>query len=191
MITVISHRHRSGFAGLFALLLVSLTGVWADDGNAGMQAQADKWIAQAKEWAAAPTLVNAVVAQNQQPPAAYAGMTQQKWAELSDTDPLVQRLMRNELAQFLRAKRAEAVTEAFVSDASGAKVAFLAKPTNWKHQGKPKHDEPMAGKIWQGKLELDRSSGMRQVQIAVPVLKDGTPVGSLVLGVALSALAAK
>jgi hypothetical protein len=182
---------RFGVGGLLALLLVCLSTLRGDDGGANVQARIDQWITTAREWAAAPALVAAVVAQNQQPPPAYAGMTQEKWAALAETDPLVQRLMRNEIAQLLRAKRTEAVAEAFLSDASGAKVAFLAKPTNWSHQGKPKHDEPMAGKVWQGKLELDRSSGMRQIQIAVPVLKDGTPVGSLVVGVALSALSTK
>ena len=75
------------------------------------------------------------------------------------------------------------------SDAKGGKVGFLNKPTSWSHLGKPKHDVPMSGHVWQGKLELDKSSGARQIQIAVPVLKDNQPIGSLVVGISLSDLA--
>jgi hypothetical protein len=43
----------------------------------------------------------------------------------------------------------------------------------------------MAGKTWQGKVEVDESSGLQQLQISVPVIIDGKPAGSLVVGVSL------
>jgi hypothetical protein len=103
-------------------------------------------------------------------------------------DPLVRSFTKNEAAVFLKSKKGEVISEAFVSGADGLKVAFLSKPTNWSHKGKPKHDQPIAGKIWQGAVELDESTGLQQVQVAVPVLDAGKPIGSLVVGLSLSKL---
>ena len=75
-----------------------------------------------------------------------------------------------------------------MSDAAGLKVAFIAKTTNWSHKGKPKHDVPMTGKSWQGPVEVDESSGQRQIQVSVPVLDGGKPIGSLCVGLSLSQL---
>jgi hypothetical protein len=47
----------------------------------------------------------------------------------------------------------------------------------------------MQGKPWQGPVEVDESSGQQQLQIAVPVLDGGKPIGSLVVGLSLSKLA--
>jgi hypothetical protein len=97
-------------------------------------------------------------------------------------------LTKTDAAEFLKSKKTEAISEAFVSDAQGNKVGFLAKTSNWNHKGKPKHDVPMTGKTWQGPVELDESTGLQQVQVAVPVLEGDKPVGSLVVGLAVSKL---
>ena len=115
-------------------------------------------------------------------------MTQEKWANLTVLDPLVRTFTKNEAAHFLKSKQTPEVSEAFVSCASGTKVAFLSKTTNWSHRGKPKHDVPMGGKMWQGPIEVDETTGVQQVQVAVPVLEGGKPIGSLVVGLAVSKL---
>jgi hypothetical protein len=155
--------------------------------NPKSQEKIDKYIVFAKELAADPEIVKAVAAQNAQVPAGYAEMTQEKWTAMADTDPFLRTFTKNPAAATLKNKRIDGISEAFLSDERGVKVAFLAKTTNWSHAGKPKHDLPMAGKTWQGKLELDKSAGTMEVQIAVPVLKDGKPIGSLVLGLNLEA----
>ncbi len=169
-----------------AVLVAPLFG--GDRLNEHAQAKLDQWLEQTKRWASDPVLVQAVAAQNQTLAPELAAMTQEKWQGLSDLDPLVFALTRNSVGQFLKTKKTHALTEAFVSDARGLKVGFLKKTTSWCHQGKPKHDEPMAGKVWQGKPEVDQSSGMTQVQIALPILAEGKPIGSLVLGVSIAAL---
>jgi hypothetical protein len=92
------------------------------------------------------------------------------------------------VGQFLKSKKSDVVTEAFVSDAAGLKVGFIAKTTNWSHHDKPKHEVPMQGKTWQGPVEVDESSGQQQIQISVPVLDGGKPIGSLVVGLSLTRL---
>ncbi len=46
----------------------------------------------------------------------------------------------------------------------------------------------MTGKMWQGPIELDESSGLKQLQIAVPVVDGGKPIGSPVVGLSISKL---
>jgi hypothetical protein len=75
-----------------------------------------------------------------------------------------------------------------VSGADGSKVAFLTKPSSWSHAGKPKHDKPMTGKTWQGDVEVDASTGARQIQVSVPVLDGGKPIGSIVVGFSIAKL---
>ena len=127
---------------LFPLLAFAVSAVAADNAlDAGLQAKVDAKLKIITEWAAAPAIIDAVKAQNSNPPS---------------TD--------------------------------GTKAAFLSKTTGWSHKGKPKHDLPMSGKSWQGPVEVDESTGLQQVQVAVPVLDGGKPVGSLVVGLSLSKL---
>lgn len=139
-------------------------------------------------WASDATLVNAVKAQNNALPAEFADMNQDKWKAASVLDPVVRGLTKNPVAEFLKKQKDDAVSEAFVSDANGMKVGFLGKTTSWSHKGKPKHDVPMSGKTWQGPVEVDESTGLQQVQISVPILDGDKPVGSLVVGLAISKL---
>jgi len=173
---------------LVLALLGAFTVVRAAELEPEQQAKVDAKVALIKTWAVEPAIVAAVVAHNTQMPADQAAITQEKWKSLTVLDPFVRSFAKNPAGEALKAKKAEWTTEAFVSDAKGFKVAFFSKPTNWNHAGKPKHDIPMTGKTWQGAVEVDESSGLQQLQVAVPVLKDGQPVGSLVVGLSLGKL---
>jgi hypothetical protein len=153
-----------------------------------LQAKVDAKIKDAQAWAASPAIVNAVKAHNANLPADQAAMTQDKWKALSILDPFVRGFTRNEAGEFLKSKKSEIVTEAFVSGADGLKVTFLNKPSGWSHKGKAKHDDPMAGKTWQGTPEVDESTGLQQLQVSVPVLDGDKPIGSLVVGLSISKL---
>jgi len=157
--------------------------------DAAAQAKVDAKIAEIQHWVADPAIVNAVKAHNAAPlPPEQAALTQDKWKALSVLDPVVRSFSKNEAAAFLKTKKSEWLSEAFLSDAKGFKVAFLSKTSNWSHAGKPKHEVPMTGKTWQGKIEIDESTGSQQLQVAVPVLDGGQPIGSLVVGLSLSKL---
>lgn len=174
-----------------ALAAASPESAAAEGLDPAVQAKVDAMTRQIQAWAADPALVQAVKAYNTAPPAASSAMTQDKWKGLPILDPTVRSFSKNPAAEFLKTRKTDAVSEAFVSGADGNKVAFLAKPTSWCHKGKPKHDVPMTGKSWQGPVELDESSGLQQVQVAVPVLDGGKPVGSLVVGLSLAKLTAQ
>lgn len=166
---------------ILASILVFLSlNVMAADLPADKKAALDKQIETVKTWAANKAIVDAVKASNAAPES--KDMTQDKWAKLSVLDPVVRGFTKNPAAEELKKAKGPAVTEAFLNNSSGTKVAFLAKTSNWSHKGKPKHDDPMAGKNWIGKVEVDESSGKSQIQVAVPVSDGGAVIGSLVVG---------
>ena len=164
------------------LLATTLT-VSAQDLTGEQQKALEKISEEAKAWASNPTVVDAVKAYNSAPSAFAKDMTQPKWEGLPLTDPGVRDLSKNPAGTFLKGKKSDSVSEAFLSGADGGKVALISKTSSWSHKGKPKHDVPMSGKVWTGKPEVDASTGISQVQISVPVMDGGKAIGSLVLGV--------
>ena len=162
--------------------------VKAEEIDAATQAKVDAMKVEIAKWANDPVIVNPVKKQNGGLPDELATMDQDQWKRANLFAPAVRNLTKNKVAGFLKEKKTDAVSEAFVSDANGFKVGFLAKTSGWSHKGKAKHDVPMTGKTWQGEPEVDSSTGLKQVQISVPVIDGGKPIGSLVVGLALSRL---
>ena len=153
-----------------------------------IKAKVESKLQQLSKWSTDPVIVSAVRQANSSPPAEGKGMTNDQWSKLSVLDPTVRSFTRNALAQYLKSRRDDQISECFVSTAAGTKVAFLAKTTNWSHADKEKHKAPMSGKTWIGSPEVDQSTGELQVQVALPVLDGGKPIGSIVIGLSLSKL---
>lgn len=173
-----------------SLLMICSLPAFADDVTPEQKSKLDARFDVLEKLAAEPDIVAAVKAGNAEQSPEVKAMTQDKWKAATVLDPMVRNLTKNAAAAVLKKAQAAdgALSEAFLSAANGTKVAFLTKTTNWSHKGKPKHDDPMAGKRWTGPLEVDASSGLNQVQIAVPVILDGKPAGSLVVGYQLTKL---
>jgi hypothetical protein len=153
-----------------------------------LQAKVDVRLRQIQAWSTDATIVAAVKAYNSAPPAEARDLTNDKWKNLSILDPTVRGLTSNPLGQYLKTKKDAAISECFVSGADGGKVAFLSKTTSWNHKGKDKHMLPMAGKTYTGLIEMDASTGVQEVQVAVPVLDGAKPIGSIVVGLAVAKL---
>lgn len=164
--------------------------VLAEEVSADVRTKLAKKFAELEKLAAQPNIVKMVSERNKKTPDDLAKMTQDKWKTASILDPAVRGLSKNDCAEALKlAQKADAaLAEAFVSGVDGTKVCFISKTSGWSHKGKSKHDDPMAGKKWTGDVEVDSSSGLKQVQIAVPVMIDGKPAGSLVVGYQISKL---
>jgi len=181
-------NHSFLFAALVFGLPLIAPGLQAGQLKPETQVLVDARISEVARWAIDSSLVDAVARQNSSHPEILADLSQEKWKLLPLTHPAVSSLIDNKAAAFLRAHQGAWMSEAFVSDATGRKVAFLTKPTSWSHAGKPKHEVPMTGHTWQGEIEIDASVGTRQLQIAVPILQEGKPIGSLVVGLNLMEL---
>jgi hypothetical protein len=155
-----------------------------------MQAELDRQKTMIAGWAASPTIVTAVTEQNKRGP--IAGMDNPKWKQTRRSDATVVAFQSNPAGQFLKSKVEDtkgSVSEAFLSGSHGEKVAFVEKTTSYIHVGQAKFDVPFTtGKAWQGQPEFDESSQTYAVQISVPVLAEGKPIGALVVGVNLTHL---
>jgi hypothetical protein len=171
-----------------ALCLVVSVVAHSEELTVAQKAKVEAKVKQLSSWSADKKIVDVVRNFNANPPAETKGMTQEKWTNLNMLSPEVKAFSKNDLANHLRTIKDDTVSEVFVSGADGTKVAFLSKTTSWSHKGKPKHDVPMSGKTWIGKPELDESTGLQQVQVGLPVLDNGKPIGSIVVGLNLSKL---
>ena len=180
---------KSRTIALLSLSLVAALPMFAHGAlDEAVQKKVDAKVAEIRGWASDATLVSAVKAQNAATPDAYKDMTNDKWKTLTKLDPAVRGLSTNDAGKFLRSKKDEILSEAFLNSADGTKVALLAKTSKWNHKGQPKHDQPMAGKVWQGEPEVDESTGVKQLQISVPVMDGDKAIGSLVVGMSLTKL---
>ncbi|HSB72981.1 MAG TPA: hypothetical protein VLT62_26960 [Candidatus Methylomirabilis sp.] len=137
----------------------------------------------ANGWAANPVVVNAVIAQNKKGP--IPGMDNAKWKMVPGNDAIVQGFINDDAAKFLKEEMGKTdgiCTGGFLNAAQGEKVAFTGKTSSYIHKGSAKFDVPFTtGKPWQGKPELDDSGKAYEIQISVPVLSEGKPVGALVV----------
>lgn len=137
----------------------------------------------ANGWAASPVVVEAVLAQNAKGP--IPGMDNAKWKTVPESDPIVKGFINNEAGKFLTGEMANTggvCVSAFLNAAQGEKVAFTDKTGSYIHKGSDKFDVPFTtGKNWQGKPELEDKVYI--IQISVPVLSEGKPIGALVVDV--------
>jgi hypothetical protein len=173
-----------------AMALVPILVAHAFEITPPVQAELDRQRQVIAGWAAHSTIVNAVKEQNAKGP--ISGMDNQKWKTTRRTDPIVTAMQASAAGRFLTAKLEASggiFSEAFLNAKGGEKVAFAEKTTSYLHVGQAKHDVPFGtAKPWQGKPEFDESSQTYAVQISVPVLDGGKPIGSLVVGVNVSHL---
>lgn len=155
-----------------------------------IQNELNKRKTEVSEWAADAVIIKAVKEQNAKGP--IAGMDNAAWKLARRDDSVVLALQQNPAAKFLKdriRRDGSAFNEAFLCGALGEKVAFCEKTSFYNHAGIPKFDVPFKkADAWQGPPEFDESSQTYAIQLAVPVLDGGKPIGVLVVGVNLSHL---
>jgi len=177
-------------AGLFVAILPIAALASSFEMTPAVQAELDKQKQVVAGWAADPVIVGAVKEHNAKGP--IPGMDNPKWKTTRRSDDVVKAFQASEAGRLLKSKldaSGGAFSEAFLNGAKGEKVAFVEKTTSYIHAGQAKHDVPFGtGKPWQGKPEFDESSQTYAVQISVPVMDGGKPIGSLVVGVNLTHL---
>lgn len=182
-------RSATLISSLFVILFLTVAVCTAEEAiSPDVQAKIDAKVKGLQAWGSDPTVVAAVKEFNSNPSAEAKAMTNDKWKTMNIMSPFVRSLVKNPLVDHLKTMKDDTMTEIFVSGADGGKVGFLAKTSSWTHKGKEKHDVPMTGKSWQGKVEVDESTGKQQVQVSLPVLDNGTPIGSIVVGLGITKL---
>jgi len=154
-----------------------------------LKAKLDAQIKLLKTVSADPQVISAVKAYNAVPPSAEAlAMTNEKWRSLSLFDPFVRSIGKTPVSAFLKSETNDVIAKIFVSGANGGKVGFDAKTEHWTHKGLPKHEVPMTGQMWIGPVKQDDSTGLMLIQVGLPVLDGGKPIGSIVFGLRVDKL---
>jgi hypothetical protein len=168
---------------LTAALVLLLSGPVFSQAPPELKAKLDAKIEYLKHFSTDPQVVSAVKAYNSTPPSAEAKeMTNEKWRSLTLFDPFVRAIGKNALSEYLKTKRDDVIAKIFVSGADGGKVGFDAKTEHWTHKSMPKHEVPMSGHMWIGPVKQDDSTGLQMIQVGLPVLDNGRPIGSIVFG---------
>jgi hypothetical protein len=171
--------HTSLLSMVLETVLATLFISAAEESPADIKPLLDREISAVKPLSTDSVIVAAVKKYNAAPPST---MTNDVWQKYTLLSPEVKALVKSDIGRYLKTKQTAAITEMFLSGADGGKVAFLSKTSSWCHKGKPKHDVPMTGKMWIGEIEFDKSSGLSQIQVSIPVLDGNKPIGSLVIG---------
>ncbi len=165
------------------VLILILAAASFPQAPAELQAKLSTEIKQLELFSADARVVSAVKTYNSTTPSPEAkAMTNEKWHSLTLFDPFVRAVGKNALSEYLKGMRNDEISKIFVSGADGGKVAFDAKTEHWTHKGMPKHEVPMSGKMWIGPVKLDDSTGLQMIQVGLPVVEAGKPIGSIVFG---------
>jgi hypothetical protein len=182
-------RWKNAFTSCLIVLICAVAGF--GQAPPEIKSKLDAKIKQLSSFSTDPEIVNAVKAHNAAPPAGEAlTMTNEQWHSLTVLDPFVRATAKTPLSEYLKTKKNtdDTIAKVFVSGADGSKVGFDAKTEHWTHKGMPKHEVPMTGATWIGSVKVDDSTGQQLIQVGLPVLDGGKPIGSIVFGLRVDKL---
>lgn len=181
-------------AGRFAscLLAGSLIVVMADAYAEDTPAAVTALIPVIKKWGEDPVLIAAVKEQNAK------GMTldqiqkrDKEWMATTGMDDQMKAMMKNAAAQEL--DKLEATKpyffESILMDNQGANVAMTNKTSDYWQGDETKFTNAFkVGGVDIGKSKFDDSAKAYLIQVSVPVLEGGKPIGALCVGINLDEL---
>lgn len=171
--------HQSVRCSVLALCALFSLSVHADPLTPDLQAKADKYKGKLVEWAANPTIVAAVKESNAKG-GLVPGMTNAKWDELADKDPVVAGF-QNSAAGKLVSKWEEDKTlgKLNVRDEKGNLVAASAsaKPLLYNNASRAPFANGIKGPWVANEVKPDPTTQRKSVQISAPVLDGGKAIG--------------
>ncbi len=163
------------------------------------QARLDEIVATIRGWVAEPTVVSAVQAQNEK----NAGLTEADIKALDDTwraetsaaaSPHIDAVLGNSLSQYLVGVKeggAGLYTEIFVMDNHGLNVGQSDVTSDYWQGDEAKFQQTFPvgpDAVHVSEVEFDESSQTFQVQVSLPVVEAGAPIGAVTVGLNAEAL---
>jgi C4-dicarboxylate-specific signal transduction histidine kinase len=170
----------SAFLAGAVIALGSATNVSADPISSETQAHVDQYKKKLTEWAANPGLIAAVKDANAKGGLA-PGMTNPKWDDLKDTDPVVTGFQSSEASKYLKTLEADkGINKLYARDQHGNLVAGSNKPALFNNAARPPFKNAMEGKAYaDSEVKEDPTTRKRSVQVSVPIMSEGKPIGVL------------
>lgn len=153
----------------------------ADPIGAPLQVKVDKYKKQLVEWAANPLIVAAVKESNGK--GGVAGMSNSKWDDLGDKDPVVTALNQNAAAkQISKWEEDKAIEKLNLRDEKGNLVACSShsgKPLLYNNANRPPFQNGLKGAWAAAEVKPDPTTQKKTVQISAPVMDGGKAIGVL------------
>ncbi len=156
--------------------------VMAEELTPAMTAKVDKYKKTLAGWAASPVIVAAAKASNDK--GGIAGMSNAKWDELSDNDPVVTDIKQNAASKQINQWESSTkdLDKLNLRDEKGNLAGFSpssGKPLLYNNANRPPFQNGLKG-VWAAKeIKPDPTTQKKTVQISAPVLEGGKAIGVL------------
>jgi hypothetical protein len=165
------------------VLGVLITLAWATPARADLppdvQAKVDSYKKKLVEWAANPALVAAVKESNAKG-GLVPGMSNAKWDELNEADPVVKGFQSSAAGKMMsKWEEDKTLDKLFLRDEKGNLVASSVKPLLYNNANRPPFKNGLAG-VWNDNVvKPDPTTQKKTVQVSVPVVDGGKNIGVL------------
>ena len=164
---------------MFSVAAVPLA--MADSLPAGLQTKIDTYKKKLVEWAANPMFVAAVKESNAKGGLA-PGMSNAKWEELAENDPVVLGFQNSEAGKAVtQLGQDKGISKLYLRDEKANLVASSNKPLLFNNASRPWIANPLKeGKPWSAaEVKPDPATQVKGVHLSVPVLDGGKTIGVL------------
>jgi len=170
----------SAFLASAVIALSLATNVSADPISPETQANVEKYKSKLTEWAADPAIIAAVKNSNAKGGLA-AGMTNSKWEELKDNDPVVESYLKSPASKYLQNKGDDkGINKLYARDEKGNLVAGSNKPVLYNNSNRAPFQKAITGKVFSApEAKPDPTTQKLSVQVSVPIMSDGKTIGVL------------
>ncbi len=178
--TIAKSKYVKILASLFFIMSAFVaTSVQADPVSPALQAKVDKYKKHLVEWAANPAIVNAAKESNSK--GGIAGITNAKWDDLADKDPVVTGLTQNAAGNLIsKWEEDKAIEKLNLRDEKANLVAYSsnsAKPILYNNANRPPFQNGLKGAWAANEVKPDPTTQKKSVQIAAPVMDGGKAIG--------------
>lgn len=169
---------------MFALCLAFTShSAAADSLSAPLQAKVDKYKQKLAEWASNPVIIGAVKEANNK--GTLAGMTNSKWLEIDDKDPVVQAFLTSKAGTLVRKwEEDKDINKLVIRDEKGNLVAASTKPLLYNNAVRPVYTNAIKGQTWAaGAVAPDPTTQVKSVQASAPVMDGAKVIGVIHVGI--------
>lgn len=176
-------RPLAQWFGTLALAVAGTLSAQAGDLPADLAAKVAAETKRLVQMAADPLVVAAVREANGHD---TSGMNNGKWTDIPDSDPAVKTVTANKVGvQIAKWEGADdAINKLVLRDQKGNAVGASAKPLLFNNANRPQFVQAMKGQPWIApEVKPDPLTQVPSVQVGVPVLDGGKPIGVLHAGV--------
>lgn len=155
----------------------------ADTLSPSVQAKVDKYKQKLVEWAANSAIISAVKEANAK--GSLAGMTNSKWLEIDDKDPVAQGFITSKAGSMVKKwEEDKDINKLVVRDEKGNLVAASTKPLLYNNAVRPVYINAMKGQPWAANAVLpDPTTQIKSVQASAPIMDGGKVVGVIHVGI--------